>query len=65
MVYIYDGDYLTSSLRKVLIKMSERFEDSGYSINNRGSRENCQHHSLHVIRVSRNFSIIVLYTILS
>ena len=58
MVYVYDGDYLTSGLRKVLIKLSERFEDSCYSINNGGSRENCQHHSLRVIRVSRYFSII-------
>ena len=58
VVYIYDGDYLTSGLHKVLIKLSERFEDSCYSINNGGSRENCQHHSLRVIRVSRHFSII-------
>ena len=42
----------------MLIKLSERFEDSCYSINNGGSRENCQHHSLRVIRVSRYFSII-------
>ena len=58
MVYIHDGDYLTSGLCKALIKLSERFEGSCYFINNRGSRENCQHHSLRVIRVSRHFSII-------
>ena len=58
VVYIYSGDYLSGGLRKVLIKLSERFEDSCYSINNGRSRENCQHHSLCVIRVSRHFSII-------
>ena len=57
-MYAYDGDYLTSGLCKGLIKLSERFEDSCYSINNGGSRDNYQHHSLHVVRVSGHFSMI-------
>ena len=58
MIYVYDGDYLTSGLHKKLINMSEQFDDHWFAINHDSSKENVQNRSLRVIRVSRHFCMI-------
>ena len=58
LIYVYDGDHLTSRLHKKLTNMSEQFDDHWFAVNHEGLKENVQNRSLQVIRVSRHFCMI-------
>ena len=66
VVYVYDGDYLTSGLRKELARTSNRFDTTWYVVNNlrdmtdkrNALSDHCQFCDLSIIRDSRSFSMI-------